>query len=85
MARIQGVDPSVGRAAAEQLLRKWQLGGVPASGGPAPAEGRRGVQLAAWSDDDRLLSDDGCASPPVIPTRWSRGTLTSCLPRLAPG
>ncbi len=72
MARIQGADPSVGRAAAEKLLRKWQLGGVPASGAPAPSEGQRGVQLAAWSDDDRLLSDDGyVAARHAISTRWS--------------
>lgn len=71
MARIQGADPSVGRAAAEKLLRKWQLGGVPAPGASAPSEGQRGVQLAAWSDDDRLLSDDGCvAARHALFTRW---------------
>lgn len=55
----------MGRPAAEQLLRSWQLAAL-YNGGRSDgtdmdgSKGPAAVQLAAWSNDDKLLGDDKC-------------------------
>ena len=68
VARIRAADLLTERAAAEALLRGWQLDGLAApaaaaegAAGPAASAGLPAVQLAPRSRDEELLGDE-CAA-----------------------